>query len=85
MVSAKTSYLGTKLLGKTFCITGTLSESREVIKKLIEDWGGKVTGSVTAKTTYLVAGEGGGSKRDKAEKLKVPIISEQQLKEMIEE
>ena len=76
--------LGSQLLGKTFCITGTLSQSRDVFKKLIEDYGGKVTGSVTSKTDYLLSGEGGGSKRDKAEQLKVAIINETQLKEMLQ-
>lgn len=73
-----------KLSGKAFCITGTLSQSRDQIKKLIEENGGKFVTSVSSATSYLVAGEGGGSKRDKAAKLGVTIITEKQLKEMIE-
>ena len=64
------------LVGKTFVITGTLSMDRDAMKELIESKGGKVSGSVSAKTNYVLAGEGGGSKRDKAEKLGVPILDE---------
>ncbi len=64
------------LAGKTFVITGTLSMDRDAMKELIESKGGKVSGSVSAKTSYVLAGEGGGSKRDKAEKLGVPILDE---------
>lgn len=67
------------LIGKTFVITGTLSEERGVFKERIEAKGGKVTGSVSKNTDYLLAGEGGGSKRDKAEKLGVKIIDEEGL------
>lgn len=69
--------------GKTFVLTGTLSVDRDEVKALIESKGGKVSGSVSAKTHYLVAGEGGGSKRDKAEKLGVPILTEEELRAMI--
>jgi DNA ligase (NAD+) len=64
-------------------ITGKLSASRDEIKKLIISHGGKVTGSISKNTDYLVAGEGGGSKRDKAAALEVPTISEDDLQEMI--
>jgi DNA ligase (NAD+) len=64
------------LSGKTFVITGTLSMDRDAVKTLIESHGGKVSGSVSKKTDYVLAGEGGGSKRDKAETLGVPIIDE---------
>jgi DNA ligase (NAD+) len=53
------------------------------MKALIESKGGKVTGSVSAKTDFLLVGEGGGSKRDKAEKLGVAIIDEAALQDMI--
>lgn len=71
------------LAGKTFVITGTLSMDRDDMKAFIESKGGKVTGSVSAKTHYVLAGEGGGSKRDKAEKLGVPILDENALNELI--
>ena len=65
------------LSGKTFVITGTLpSMSREQAKDLIQRHGGRVTGSVTSKTDYLVAGERAGSKLAKAEKLGVAVIGE---------
>jgi len=64
------------LAGLTFVITGTLSLDRDAMKDLIESHGGKVSGSVSAKTHYLLAGEGGGSKRSSAEKLGVPVIDE---------
>ena len=73
------------LSGKTFVITGTLSMDRDEMKSLIEGHGGKVSGSVSSKTDYLLAGDGGGSKRDKAEKLGVPVIGEGDLQRMIVE
>lgn len=72
-----------KLSGMSFCITGTLSQSRDQIKKLIEDNGGKFVSSVSLATSYLLAGEGGGSKRTKAERLGIKIINEQQFKELL--
>jgi DNA ligase (NAD+) len=83
MKAEEENKVGTTLQGKAFCITGTLSRPREEIKKLIEDHSGKVLASITAHTDYLVAGEGGGTKRAKAEKLEIPIITEEQLMEMI--
>jgi DNA ligase (NAD+) len=71
------------LAGKTFVITGTLSIDRDAMKALIETNGGKVSGSISAKTHYLLAGDGGGSKRTAAEKLKVPIIDEDELGSLI--
>lgn len=71
------------LAGKTFVLTGSLSIDRDAMKALIEAAGGKVTGSVSLKTHYLLAGEGGGSKRDKAEQLGIPILSEDQVRAMI--
>ncbi|MEM6911734.1 MAG: NAD-dependent DNA ligase LigA [Verrucomicrobiota bacterium] len=67
------------LAGKTFVLTGALSQSREVFVSRIEAAGGKVTGSVSKNTDYLLAGEGGGSKRDKAAKLGVEVIEENQF------
>lgn len=74
-----------KLTGKTFVISGVFERhSRDELKALIEQNGGKNTGSVSAKTTYLLAGEGmGPSKRAKAEKLEVEVISESDFENMI--
>ena len=68
---------GTQLEGKTFVLTGTLpSLTRDQAKKMIEDAGGKVSGSVSKKTDYVLAGEEAGSKLDKAKELGVEIIDE---------
>lgn len=71
------------LAGKTFVITGTLSAPRDDFKKLIESKGGKVSGSISASTHYLLSGEGGGSKRDKAVALGIPVIDEAGLHAML--
>jgi DNA ligase (NAD+) len=72
------------LTGKTLVITGTLpGMSREDASALIETNGGKVTGSVSAKTDYLLAGEAAGSKLAKAEKLGVPVLDLEGLKALI--
>ena len=74
---------GTKLVGKTFVLTGTLTNySRDEAKKLIEDAGGKVTGSVSKKTDYVVAGADAGSKLDKAKELGVAIIDEKEMEDL---
>ncbi|GAA5482525.1 NAD-dependent DNA ligase LigA [Haloferula sargassicola] len=71
------------LAGKTFVLTGTLSVGRDEMKRLLESKGAKVSGSISKQTDYLLAGEGGGSKRDKAEKLGVSVISEDEARAMI--
>ena len=73
------------LQGKTFVVSGVFEKvSRNELKKLIEDNGGKVGSSVSSKTSYLVAGANmGPSKRTKAESLSVPIISEDEFLSMI--
>ncbi|HKZ42529.1 MAG TPA: BRCT domain-containing protein, partial [Candidatus Hodarchaeales archaeon] len=69
----------------TFVITGTLPAfSREAAKEFIESNGGKVTDSVSKKTSYLVLGEAPGSKFDKAKSLGVPILDEAKLRELAE-
>jgi len=74
------------LEGLTFVISGTLPVlSREEAKALIEDNGGKVTGSVSRKTDFLVLGESPGSKLNDATRLGVPSLSEQGLRDLIEE
>lgn len=67
-----------KLKGKTFVVSGVFENiSRNELKKLIEDNGGKVASSISSKTSYVVAGSDmGPSKRTKAESLNIPIISE---------
>jgi DNA ligase (NAD+) len=68
------------LAGKTFVLTGTLPTlKREQAAAKIEALGGKVSGSVSKKTDYVVAGEDAGSKLDKAQKLAVKIIDEAEL------
>ena len=67
------------LAGKTFVITGTLNAPRNEIKELIQRHGGKVAGSVSAKTDYLVAGENAGSKLTRAGELGVTVIDEKGL------
>jgi DNA ligase (NAD+) len=75
---------GSKLAGKTFVLTGTLPRySRDEAKKLIEDAGGKVTGSVSKKTDYVVAGDDAGSKLDKAKELGVKVIDEKGMGRLV--
>ena len=76
---------GTKLAGKTFVLTGTLAKyTRDEAKKLIEDAGGRVSGSVSKKTDYVVAGSDAGSKLDKAKDLGVAVIDEKEMEKLVE-
>ena len=71
---------GGPLHGLTFVLTGSLPNlSREDAKRLIEAAGGKVSGSVSKKTNYVVAGEEAGSKLDKAKELKIQVVNEDEL------
>jgi len=73
-----------RFLGKTFVLTGSLEQyTREQAGEIIEKFGGKVSGSVSKKTTYVLAGEEAGSKLKKAQELGVQIISEKDFNEMI--
>jgi DNA ligase (NAD+) len=84
-VSEEKKKTGGKLKGLTFVITGALPTlSRDEAKELIEEHGGKVSGSVSKATDYLLAGEGGGGKRDDAAKFGVKIIDEKDLRGMLE-
>ena len=75
---------GDRLAGKTVVVTGTLTRfSRDDIHKLIEREGGKPSGSVSSKTSYLVAGEAAGSKLEKARSLGVPVLTEEEFLEMV--
>jgi DNA ligase (NAD+) len=74
-----------KLSGMTFVVTGTLPTlSRDGVKEFIESNGGKVTDSVSKKTSYLVLGENPGSKAEKAKSMGVKILDESELKKMVE-
>jgi DNA ligase (NAD+) len=71
------------LAGKTFVVTGALEGfTRDTIAEHLAGLGAKVTGSVSASTDYVLAGEGGGSKRAKAESLGVPVIDLAELERL---
>lgn len=76
---------GSKFAGKTFVLTGTLpTYTRDAASALIEQNGGKVSGSVSRKTAYVLAGEDAGSKLTKAMQLGIPVISEDDFNRMLE-
>jgi len=84
-MTAEKKQRSTQLEGLTFVLTGTLPTlTRDEAKKRIEDAGGKTAGSVSKKTSYVVAGEDAGSKLDKALELKVPVLDEAGLLAMLE-
>jgi DNA ligase (NAD+) len=84
--SAEKKKTSSKLNGLTFVLTGTLpSLTREEAKKRIEGEGGNVTGSVSKKTNYVVAGADAGSKLDTARKLNVPVLDEPGLMKLLEQ
>jgi len=73
-----------RFLGMTFVLTGALEKyTRDVAGEIIEKFGGKVSGSVSKKTSYVLAGEDAGSKLTKAQSLGIPVITEDQFEEMI--
>jgi DNA ligase (NAD+) len=69
-----------RLAGTTWVLTGTLSISREEASEMIRRLGGKVTGSVSKKTTHLLAGEEAGSKLEKARELGIPVLNETEFR-----
>jgi DNA ligase (NAD+) len=71
------------LKGTTWVLTGTLSIPREEAAEMIRAKGGKVSGSVSAKTTYLLAGDEAGSKLEKAQKLGVTVLDEEAFRGLI--
>jgi DNA ligase (NAD+) len=71
--------------GMSFVFTGTLSMPRDEAKARVQELGGKVSGSVSSKTAYVVAGEDPGSKYTKAEKLQIPILNEENFKKLLDE
>jgi DNA ligase (NAD+) len=83
MVAEDRVMAGNSLEGKVFVITGTMSVPREQIESLIESYGGKITGSVSKKTDYVVVGENAGSKATKAAELGVKILSEEELRALV--
>ena len=86
VMTAEKKIVGTALEGLTFVLTGTLPTlTRDEAKEKIERAGGKVTGSVSKKTSYVVAGEEAGSKLEKAQQLGVAVVDEAGLLAMLEE
>ena len=84
MQAEETETVESVLTGKTVVVTGTLPTlGRKEASELIEKYGGKASGSVSKKTDYVLAGENAGSKLTKAQELGIPVISEEQLKEML--
>ena len=75
--------VGDRFAGLTFVLTGALSVPREEIAAQIESLGGKVSGSVSKKTSYVVAGEKAGSKLKKAQELGIPVLSEDDYRAML--
>jgi len=76
---------GDLLTGKTIVLTGTLSRyTRTQATQLIEQNGGKVSSSVSKKTSFVVAGEDAGSKLQKAQTLGVPVLTEEELEHMLQ-
>ena len=77
--------LDDRFAGKTFVLTGSLTTfTRDEAEALIVRYGGKASGSVSKKTSYVVAGEAAGSKLTKAQSLGIPVLSEDEFKQMLQ-
>ena len=84
-MESKAELVDERFAGMTFVLTGSLSRfERKAAQAQIEERGGKVAGSVSKRTTYVVAGEAAGSKRKKAEDLGIPILTEDEFAAMLE-
>ena len=82
---AASTDMGNPFVGKTLVVTGTLPTlGRKEAQTLIERYGGKVSGSVSKKTDYVLAGESAGSKLTKAQELGIRVISEDELYDMLQ-
>ncbi len=81
----KTEQASTKFNATTWVITGTLSQPREAMADIIRSHGGKVSSSVSAKTSYLLAGDEAGSKLEKAKKLGVKVLTEAEFQSLLDE
>ena len=85
MTAEESETVDSVISGKTLVVTGTLPTlGRKEAQKLIERYGGKVSGSVSKKTDYVLAGESAGSKLTKAQELGIRVISEDELYDMLQ-
>ena len=84
-MKSTTELVDQRFSGMTFVLTGTLTQfDRKMAEDLIEKRGGKAAGSVSKKTTYVVAGEAAGSKLQKAQELGIPVLTEEEFARMLE-
>ena len=83
-MTAEKNDIDQRFAGKTFVLTGALERfTRDEAGEMIERCGGKVSGSVSKKTSYVVAGEAAGSKLKKANELGIPVLTEEEFLEML--
>ncbi len=83
--SEKTDASSQPFAGQTFVVTGTLTKyTRDEIHRLIENGGGRASSSVSKKTNFLIAGEKAGSKLEKARKLNITVLSEDDFEKLLE-
>jgi DNA ligase (NAD+) len=84
-VASEAETRSSELAGLNFVLTGSLTRPRDVLKAALEARGGRVTGSVTGKTSYVIAGEDAGSKLTRAQELEIPVLDEVGLNALLEE